>query len=261
MVAHKIEYLRNLPMFAALEEESLAELAGWLEHAHFDKEQVLFRQGDPGDVLYIIESGQVKIVSHETQAAELVFNQFGPGDFFGEMALIDHGPRSAAAITVTAADLLLLKHEHFLRILAEHPLLSAEIIRGISAKLRFASSYIQKVIAWSQRIAGGEYNPAMVDIAQERTALDSKSEAQEAQIDDLLAAFFGMAEDVRRREDTLKNQVLSLRIEIDVAKKRRQVAEITETEHFLELQTKARLMRSKVSKSPPESTGRPAELI
>ncbi|MGH8550180.1 MAG: cyclic nucleotide-binding domain-containing protein, partial [Methylococcales bacterium] len=215
-------------------------------------EHVLFRQDDPGDSLYIIQSGQVRIVSNQTENAELVVNQFGPGDFFGELALVDYGLRSASAITVTPADLLLLKREHFLHMLAKHPLLSVEIIRGLSAKLRFAASYIEKAITWSQRIARGEYNSAMVAIEEERSAPAGGRIAQEVQIDPLIAAFFGMAEEVRRREEQLKSQLLSLRIEIDAAKKNRQVAEITETEHFRELQARARSMRGKISESPRE---------
>lgn len=242
----KIECLRQTPLFCGLDAESLADLADCLENRHFEPEHMLFRQGDPGDVLYIVQSGQVKIVSNQTEAAELVVNQFGPGDFFGEMALVDYGPRSAGAISVTHVDLLLLKREHFLRVLAEHPLLSSEIIRGLSAKLRFATSYIEKAIAWSQRIARGEYSSAIAAIEAERCAPDGGCIAKEVQIDPLIAAFFSMAEDVRRREEQLKSQLLSLRIEIDATKKNRQVAEITETEQFRNLQAKARSMRGKI---------------
>lgn len=168
------------------------------------------------------------------------------------MALVDFGPRSAGAITVAPVDLLLLKREHFLHVLAEHPLLSFEIIRGLSAKLRFATSYIEKAITWSQRIARGEYKSAIAAIEEERCAPGGRCSAKEVQIDPLIAAFFSMAKDVRQREEQLKSQLLSLRIEIDAAKRNRQVAKITETEHFGELQAKARSMRGKISESPSE---------
>jgi CRP-like cAMP-binding protein len=221
MDADKVGYLKRLPMFCELGEESIAKLASRLESKRFETGQVLFQQGDYGDILYIIKSGRVKIVSDGTQGEELVFNQFGPGDFFGEMALIDGAPRSASAVALTTAEMLLLKRDDFLHVLAEHPLVAVEIIRGISTKLRFATTYIQKAIAWSQRIASGEYTSAMGDIEQERISLKSEGQSDQAQVDSLIAAFFRMAEVVKKREEELKSQLIAFHLEIDEVKARR----------------------------------------
>ncbi|WP_052808180.1 cyclic nucleotide-binding domain-containing protein [Methyloterricola oryzae] len=222
-------------------------LAAHLQARHFDAEHVLFRQGDAGDVLYIVQSGQVRIVSQADEAAELVVNQLGPGDVFGEMALLDDAPRSAGAVTQSPAVLLLLTRPDWLKVLGEHPQLALEIIRGLSAKLRFATGYIEKSIAWSRRIAGGDYGSALSDLEIERNHGQDAAEGREIRIESLIAAFFAMAEDVSRREAQLRDELRRLRIEIDESKKHRHVAAITETDSFRELRAKARSLRGKLS--------------
>lgn len=246
------DFLRHIPLFREFDAASLDMLAERLQTLRFDSEHVLFRQGDPGDVLYIVQSGYVRIVSDLDQGAELVVNQLGPGDVFGEMALVDEAPRSAGAVTDSPAALMLLSRADFLQVLGAHPQLAFEIIRGLSAKLRFATTYIEKAIEWSQRIAGGEYGSALSDLEAERQLGQDGAAGREVRVEPLIAAFFAMAEDVSRREAQLRDELRRLRIVIDESTQRRQVAAITETDNFRELLAKARSLRGKLSRESTE---------
>ncbi|MGH8523122.1 MAG: HAMP domain-containing protein, partial [Gammaproteobacteria bacterium] len=84
-------------------------------------------------------------------------------------------------------------------------------------------------------------------IEQERAGLEDPDQPQETEVDSLIASFFRMVEQVKKREEKLQGQLTALRIEIDEAKQKHHVAEITDTEYFRELRTKVRTMRGKLS--------------
>lgn len=157
----------------------------------------------------------MNIVLEDVHDQPLVINQLSPGDFFGEMALLGGERRSAAAITSTPVEMYVLKSEDILLALRGDPELAIEIIRGIASKLRFATLYIQKAISWSQHIASGQYHSAMGAIEYERAG-----QPKETQVDSLIANFFHMIKQVKRREEKLQGQLTALRIEIDEVKKR-----------------------------------------
>lgn len=247
MNTEKLDYLKKLPIFSGLDETSVAGLADRLEAQLFDAGHVLFREGDISDVLYIIKSGRVNILIEEVHNQPLVINHLGPGDFFGETAVLGGERRTADAVISSPAEIYVLKSNDIALAVKAHPQLAIEIIRGITSKLRFATLYIQKAIAWSQYIASGEYLSVMGAIEQERAGFGHTDQPQETQVDSLIASFFRMVERVKKREEELQCRLTALRIEIDEAKKKHHVAEITDTEYFRELQTKARTMRGKLS--------------
>ncbi len=93
-----IAALEQVKLFAGLAAEDLGALAANLQRRRYGKGQFIFQQGDPGLCLYLVESGKVKIASFSSEGRGLVLNLFGPGDFFGELALLDGEPRSADAM-------------------------------------------------------------------------------------------------------------------------------------------------------------------
>ncbi len=138
MDSKHIEYLENLPLLNGLPQDVIVELAGQLDTRTLSEGETLFHQGDPGNnALYIIKEGQVKVVTHTMDGEELILNQFGPGEFFGEMSLIDQEPRSAGAIALSPVVMLRLGRDDFQTVLTKHPLVILEITRGLSYKLRF----------------------------------------------------------------------------------------------------------------------------
>jgi CRP-like cAMP-binding protein len=101
------------------------------EHQAFPAGQAIFREGEPGEVLYIVVEGQVEILM-DSQWLETL----GPGDILGEMALIDDQPRSASAIAVTDCLLTPITRQHFLTLIQHTPLFAIQVMRVLAQRLR-----------------------------------------------------------------------------------------------------------------------------
>lgn len=127
--------LRNVPFFAACSDEDLHAIAESVETVRFDADATIFRENEPGDEMYIIAAGQARIVS-DAGTEKVVFAHLGPGDFFGEMALVTGAPRSAAAIATTDIELWKLTKSRFDAIQKDHPQVSAEIMRILGERVR-----------------------------------------------------------------------------------------------------------------------------
>lgn len=237
--------LQNISLFAGLSEESLLELAEKLEPLALGESEILFKKGEPGNALYIIQEGWVKAYAENNRGEEVVLNEFGPGESFGEMSLIDGRPRSATIQTINPSHFLILRQESFLTILTHHPTFALELLRDLSNKLRFAATYIQKVTEWSQYIAEGNYKYALQEIEEAQSMVDEDGQSDEDRARSFLAAIFKMIEGVKKREEALQLQVHRLRIKIDENRRASDVAEITESEYFQTLQQRAKELREK----------------
>ncbi|MFQ5576958.1 MAG: Crp/Fnr family transcriptional regulator [Anaerolineae bacterium] len=237
--------LKTIPLFQHLPDSILTGLAANLKRQTLAAGEVLFHQGDPGDALYVIISGRVKIVFQKEAGEEVVLSHFGPGEFFGELALIDQKPRSAGVVALSPVDLFELKRRDFLAAFNRQPALALGIMQSMAARLRFASVYLSKAVAWSEQIAAGNYHSAMHEIEAPKTTKPDVPQSDEARAAGFLAAFFEMVSEVQEREETLKQTVQQLRIEIDEVKRARQVSEITKTEYFKYLKEKARQLKRK----------------
>ncbi|MFX1243309.1 MAG: ATP-binding cassette domain-containing protein, partial [Promethearchaeota archaeon] len=128
------ESLRAIPIFSGCSSEELAVVASSLEAEVVLAGRAVFAEGDPGNDMYIVASGQVRIVS-DVETEKVVFAHLGPGEFFGEMSLVTGAPRSAAAIATTDVRLWRLEKTRFDRILNEHPQLSIEITRVLGERI------------------------------------------------------------------------------------------------------------------------------
>jgi CRP/FNR family transcriptional regulator/CRP/FNR family cyclic AMP-dependent transcriptional regulator len=140
------ELLANIPLFASVEPEALQVLQDRMQRRSFDRGESIFFKGDPGDTLYVIVSGEVKIVLASEEGQESILIVFKEGDFFGEMALFDAKPRSADAVTVRATTLLALRREDFEQFVREHPEVAFPIFRWLTAKLRRTTDRLEDII-------------------------------------------------------------------------------------------------------------------
>src|SRR5210317_664611 len=100
MVSSAEKSLKRCDVFYNLPDSVIHSLANQVQPVSLSKNEVLFRRGDVGDALYILEEGWVKVVGADKDGQEVVFNQEGPGAVFGEMALIDNETRSAGVIAL-----------------------------------------------------------------------------------------------------------------------------------------------------------------
>jgi len=131
-----IDDLRQVPLFESLDEEAAKELSGLLETLDCEAPKVLFRAGDAGDAMYIIERGKVRISVQATDGRELTLTELGQGDFFGDIALLDRQPRSANATVSEESRLAVLSREHFLSFMRSKPNVALEMLTALAHRLR-----------------------------------------------------------------------------------------------------------------------------
>src|ERR1700730_386041 len=113
MTTRVLELLRSMDLFAELPDEELAKIARMLKEHKINENEVIFSQGDGGDGLYIILQGRVRIASTDQLGRERVLAFYGPGEFFGDMAVLTGAPRSATASASTNLRVLQLRKDDF----------------------------------------------------------------------------------------------------------------------------------------------------
>ncbi|MBI5029841.1 MAG: patatin-like phospholipase family protein [Chloroflexi bacterium] len=126
--------LRTIPFFSDLDDNVLEAISRRLQREHYHKGAAVFLEDEPGDCMYLIESGQIKIVS-EKASQEKIFNYLGPGNFFGEMAVLLGDRRSATARVVIDADLLVLRKNDLDELLETHPQIAVLMTQELGRRL------------------------------------------------------------------------------------------------------------------------------
>jgi len=131
-----LEALRSVPLFASLDDETAASLRDLLRVQDYAAGARLFKAGDAGDALYLIEDGRVRIHLRDEDGDDVTLAELAGGDFFGEMSIIDSKPRSANADVSADARLAVLAREDFLRLVRGNPDIALNMVSAISARLR-----------------------------------------------------------------------------------------------------------------------------
>ena len=239
-----MDILKQLPLFHNMTDETLAHVGDRLSIVRLKSGQPLFRKGDPGDSLYIVDDGKLKITTTGSGGEELILNDCGPGEVIGEMGPIDYEPRSATVVATTSARLLRLSREDFLDIASAQPIIAMEIMRNMSSRLRFATTYLEQAIEWSRHVAEGDYGDAIDQIKSSQTGIERGTVGSAAKATELLSAFFQMVNDVQRREEILREQVRILTIQIDEARRRQEVHSLTDSDSFARLKAQAARLRA-----------------
>jgi uncharacterized membrane protein len=139
-----IDNLRQVPLFESLDDDAAKQLCDLLETLDCEKQKVLFRAGEAGDAMYIIERGKVRISVDATNGRELTLTELGRGDFFGEMALLDGQPRSANATASEESRLAVLSRQHFLSfIMRGNPNVALEMMTALANRLRHTDELLR----------------------------------------------------------------------------------------------------------------------
>ena len=130
------EVLGASPLFAALDPEGARVLREALVEKHILKGQTLFHEGEPGDRLYVILDGKVKLGHTSPDGRESLMAILGPGEMFGELSLFDPGKRAATATALTDASVLELSNEQLMPWLAGRPEVAAALLQALARRLR-----------------------------------------------------------------------------------------------------------------------------
>jgi len=135
-VEQAVALLGRTGLFATLDKSSLARLAERTVERYYRKGQIVFYQGDPGESLFIVNPGLVKVFVSSEEGDEMVLVTIGPSETFGELSLIDQGARSASAQTLEQTSLLSLSRTTLLEVMRENPPLSEALLRSLGGVVR-----------------------------------------------------------------------------------------------------------------------------
>ena len=142
-----LEALRSVPLFASLDDTAARHLRSLLVLRDIESNTAIFRAGDSGDSLSLIESGRVRISVTDEEGKRVILAELAGGDFFGEMALIDGKPRSADATVIEDARLAVLSREDFLRFVRGNPDVAVEMISAVSHRLRRTDELLRRRVS------------------------------------------------------------------------------------------------------------------
>jgi len=134
--------LKNVPLFASFPEDQLRMLTTMVTRRSAPRSNTIMAGGDPTDSLYIVLSGRLKVMMSDSDGKEVILSILGPGEFFGEMGLIDDEPRSASVVTIEPCELLSIAKRDFKKCLAENVEMSMAVMRGLVRRLREADRKI-----------------------------------------------------------------------------------------------------------------------
>lgn len=144
-VALAVESLRGCALFAHVGDDGLRALAQLMRHRRYRRNEVIFHQDDVGDSLHIVVDGGVKIVLPSQEGDEAIIASLKPGDFFGELALLDGSPRSTTATAMEPTETLALPRDQFLRLLPEDARLVTALLRALAGELRRLTGHVEEL--------------------------------------------------------------------------------------------------------------------
>ena len=134
--------LKAVPLFSSCPDEQLRMLAAVVTRRSVTRSTTVMASGDPTDSLYIVLSGRLKVLMSDAEGKEVILSILGPGEFFGEMGLIDDSPRSASVTAIEACELLSIAKRDFKKCLAENFEMTMAVMRGLVRRLREADRKI-----------------------------------------------------------------------------------------------------------------------
>jgi len=137
------ELLAKVPLFSGLPDEERERLGSLLRSRRYTRGEVIFLEGDEGTALCLIAEGRIRIQLTGADGREVVINVYGPGEIFGEMALLDGEPRSADAIAQDGSRVYWLQREDFAAFLDSHPRAAMTMLAGLSRRLRHTTRVVQ----------------------------------------------------------------------------------------------------------------------
>src|SRR5438552_10030557 len=196
-----VQYLRRVPLFAKLSDPGLAGLADRMRQKAFKRGDTIFRKDDPGQHFYVVLDGAVKIALPGEFGQEALVALLRGGEFFGELALFDHSPRSATATALEDTRCALLAGDDFVAFIEAHPAATKVVFEALAKTIRRLSDRVEDLIFLDVPSRVAKY---LLDLAQ----LNGTAKLELTLTQDELAAFIGASRvsvnrvlgDLERRE-------------------------------------------------------------
>jgi len=158
------DYLMYVPIFADLNDETIQKISSVGYSKKYSKDDVIFREDDPGTAMFVILTGKVKVVRTSGDGREVILTILSQYDFFGEMALLDGLARSASVVAAEESELFIIQREEFLNLLKLHPEISINLMQELTQRLRAADLKIKSL---SLKDAEGKVATVLLQLAEE----------------------------------------------------------------------------------------------
>jgi len=157
--------LREVPLFSEMDKNEVAGIRAIMDEMKFKAGQVIIREGERGDLFYVITEGRAEIIVRDIDGSDVVLHEAGPGDFFGELSMLTNEPRSARVHATEAVTTLVLGRDDFFEFLSTHTHAAIDVLVELGGRLRdndslfrnMASRNVNEVdeeqMTWGQRVA------------------------------------------------------------------------------------------------------------
>lgn len=157
--------LQSIPLFCSLSGADLTAISLRIVKRFFAKNSILVHEGDSSDSLFIIESGKVKVYVGDEDGREITLSVHGPGEYFGEIALLDESPRSASVMTLEDSKLYMISKADFDDCIAKNPEIAAHLVKGLAGRIR---ALTQNVKSLALMDVYGRVARTLLSLAQEK---------------------------------------------------------------------------------------------
>lgn len=137
------QFLSNIKMFELLDDDDRVELAKVIDESHVTAGDALFQAGDPGDALFIVQSGEIELFIKDTAGQKIVLATPSAGDMFGELAMLDFGPRTATAVALQDSDILVLDRDDLVLLFQKKPEAALHMLAALSSLTRKADELLR----------------------------------------------------------------------------------------------------------------------
>jgi CRP-like cAMP-binding protein len=246
-----IKYLQKLSLFQLAPPDTLLALADCVQERSLSKDEILLRQGDPGEAVYIVRFGwlQVEVAGEQEEGA--VVAQCGPNEVIGEMSLVDPQPCPVTVRALSPVQLYELQRTHLLAVIQVHPILGLELARHLGGQVQALTGYLQKATEWSQAVGNGEYNRVMAEVEQVGAGLLTLPDHNPATAAEWLTAVTEMTKKVKQREESLRPKEglskthVDFNIEIDELRRQAEVEKLAQRTFFGRLKTATQQLRQR----------------
>jgi CRP-like cAMP-binding protein len=181
------QLLARVPLFADLAPEELARVADVAVPRRFGADEVVFREGDSSNTCYVIRSGHARAIRENSDGRAITLARFGPGDIFGELAMLDDESRSATVETLEQTEAIAILGPDMRRLLREHPDIAVKLIASLGRRLRetnerLARQSFQTVQSRVALVLAQLVQAAQEEGAEEGDVLITSTQAQLAQL-------------------------------------------------------------------------------
>jgi len=139
--------LREVPLFSEMDEQEVAGIRAIMEEMKFKAGQVIIREGEPGDLFYLITEGHAEIIIRDADGAELLLHEAGPGEFFGELSMLTNAPRSARVRATDNVTTLALKRDDFFEFLRNHSSAAIDVLVELGGRLHENDLILRRMVS------------------------------------------------------------------------------------------------------------------